>query len=267
MPEVAIRYDDSAAYERFMGRWSRAVAPVFLDWLAPPPAARWLEVGCGTGICTGLIVERCSPASIIAVDSSQPQIEHARGLPVGAHADFRVADALALPFPEAAFDVVVSALLINFVPTPALVVSEMRRVARTGGVVAGYVWDFAAERSPSWPMRMGMRTFGMDIPDIPGSRITSIAALSGLFEAAGLSAVHTQSIEVTQSFTDFDDFWQAQTPGYMPTTRMIGALAEGDRQKLKDTVRAGIPLCATGRIEYSARAHAVKCCAPQMRAA
>ena len=261
MPEVAIRYDDSAAYERFMGRWSRAVAPLFLDWLAPPPAASWLEVGCGTGICTGLIIDRCSPASVIAVDSSQAQIEHARGLPLGAHADFRVADALALPFPEAAFDVVVSALLINFVQTPALAVSEMRRVARTGGVVAGYVWDFAAERSPSWPMRVGMRRFGMDIPDVPGSKITSIAALSGLFEAAGLSAIQTQSIEVTQSFTDFDEFWRAQTPGYMPTTKMIGALSERDRQQLRDTVKAGIPLSSTGRIEYSAGAHAIKACA------
>jgi ubiquinone/menaquinone biosynthesis C-methylase UbiE len=260
MAEAAMRFDDSAAYERFMGRWSRAVAPVFLDWLAPSPAACWLEVGCGTGICTGLIVDGCSPASLIGVDSSQAQIEHARGLPIGAHADFRVADALALPFPEATFDVVVSALLINFVQTPALAVSEMRRVARTGGVVAGYVWDFAAERSPSWPMRVGMRRFGMDIPDVPGSRITSLAALSGLFEAAGLSAIHTRSIEVAQSFTDFDDFWRAQTPGYMPTTKMIGALPEGDRQKLQETVKAGIPLSSTGKMEYSARAHAIKGC-------
>jgi len=267
MPEVAIRYDDSAAYERFMGRWSRAVAPVFLDWLAPPMAASWLEVGCGTGICTGLIAERCSPFSIVAVDSSQAQIAHARGLPVGTRADFRVADALALPFPDAAFDVVVSALLINFVQAPAVAVSEMRRVSRAGGVVAGYVWDFAAERSPSWPMRTGMRKFGMDTPEIPGRSITGLAALRGLFERTGLSEIETRSIEVTQSFTDFDDFWQAQTPGYMPTTRMIGALADDERQKLKDIVRAEIPPSPGGGIEYSVRAHAIKGCVPRIRVA
>ena len=267
MPEVAIRYDDGAAYEQFMGRWSRAVAPVFLDWLAPSPAARWLEVGCGTGIFTEFVLERCAPQSVVAIDSSQPQIAPALRSPLAARAAFRVDDAQAMSFDNGSFDIVVSALVINFVSDPVRAIAEMRRVARVGGVVTGYVWDFAAERSPSWPMRTTMRRFGLDIPDVPGTRVTSLSALSAVFAESGFDEIETRSIEVTQSFKDFDSFWRAQTPGYMPTTRIIGALSDSERQKLKDTVRAGIPLSSTGRVEYSARAHAIKACVPGTRAA
>ena len=250
-----------------MGRWSRAVAPQFLEWLRPPSSARWLEVGCGTGILTESVLDQCAPRSIVAVDASQAQIAHAMRSPLAERVDFRIADAQAMLFDDGSFDIVVSALVINFVPEPARALSEMHRVLRAGGVVGGYVWDFATERSPSWPMRTAMRCFGLDIPDVPGTRLTSLSALSALFDESGFGEIETRSIEVTQSFEDFDSFWRAQTAGYMPTTRIIGALSESERQKLKDTVRAGIPLSSTGRVEYSARAHAIKGCVPRMRAA
>ena len=111
--------------------------------------ARWLDVGCGTGIFTELVLDTCSPAAVFAVDPAEAQIDHACRQPVAQRANFRVADALALPFPDATFDVVASALVINFIPDRPRALSEMRRVARAGGIVAGYVWDFAAELSPS----------------------------------------------------------------------------------------------------------------------
>ncbi len=262
MSAPAISFDDSAAYERFMGRWSRAVGPVFLEWLASSRSGRWLEVGCGTGIFTQLLVDTCAPDTVVAVDSSQAQIDHAQRQSLEPRTAFRVADAQALPFQDAAFDVVVSALVINFIPDQLRALSEMRRVARRGGIVAGYVWDFAAERSPSWPMRAGMRNFGMAVPDVPGTEISSLSALMSLFEGAGLEEIVTRPIEVANSFPDFEVFWQAQTPSYSPATKMIAAMPETDRRRLIETVRAGFPLSSDGRIEYSARANAIKARVP-----
>lgn len=263
MAEQAISFDDSAAYERFMGRWSRAVGPIFLDWVAPPSGARWLEVGCGTGIFTELVLDTCSPETVIATDSAQAQIDHACHQPLAERANFRVADAQALPFADSTFDIVVSALAINFIPDRPRALSEMRRVSRPGGLIAGYIWDFAAERSPSWPMRLGMRKFGMDVPEIPGTQDAGLGALTAMFERAGFEQIVTRSIDVMVPFPDFDSFWQAQTPSYSPTTRMIAAMPDTDRKKLIEAVRASLRAGLDGSIAYSARANAIKARVPE----
>jgi SAM-dependent methyltransferase len=151
MADTSVIFDDGAAYECFMGRWSRAVGATFLRWVAPPRGAYWLDVGCGTGVFTELVLDTCAPASIVAVDPAAAQIDHARKQAVARRADFRIADAQTLPFPDGAFDVVASALVINFIPDRPRALAEMRRVARPGGTVAGYVWDFAAGRGTAWP--------------------------------------------------------------------------------------------------------------------
>ena len=148
MAEARPTFDDGAAYDEFMGRWSRAVGAVFLDWLAAPRKAAWLDVGCGTGAFTTLIVKTCAPARVSAVDPGAAQIEFARRQPVAKRADFRVADAQTLPFSDGTFDVVASALVINFIPDRARAVAQMRRVTRPYGTVGGYVWDFAADMQP-----------------------------------------------------------------------------------------------------------------------
>ena len=262
MAEVSISFDDSAAYERAMGRWSRAIAPAFLEWVAPPRGARWLDVGCGTGAFTELVLEACSPLTVSAVDPSAAQIDHARRRPATRRANFQVGDAQALPFPDGAFNVVASALVLNFVPDQPRALSEMRRVARAGGMVAGYVWDFAAELSPSGPLRRGMRRFGADVPKLPGTDQSSIDALGKLFERAGLERIATRTIEATQLYSDFDDFWQAQTPSYSPTTKVIAAMAENERARLRDVVRSELPTRPDGKVEYFARANAVKAFVP-----
>lgn len=260
--ELPFSFDDSAAYERAMGRWSRAVGPGFLDWVAPPSGASWLEVGCGTGIFTELILDTCSPAEVFAVDPAQAQIDHACRQPVAQRVNFRVADARALPFPDAAFEVVASALVMNFIPDRPRALSEMRRVARASGIVTGYVWDFEAELSPSGPLRRGMRQFGVDVPELPGTRDSSMGALSALFERAGFERIATRTIDVTLPYSDFDDFWRAQTPSYSPTTRIVAAMTESERVNLMETVRAGLLVRPDGRVEYSARANAIKARVP-----
>lgn len=258
MTERSVYFDDAAAYEAFMGRWSRSAGAVFLDWVAPPKNARWLDVGCGTGVFTELVVETASPAAVSAVDPAPVQIEHARRQPVGQRVDFQVADAQALPFPDNSFDVVVSALVINFIPDRPKALAEMRRVGRAGGTVAAYVWDFAGERSPGALLRAGLRAIGIEPPGTPGSDESRLDTLQSLFERAGFEQIATRTIDVTSSFANFDDLWRTQTPSFNPLTKTVAALPEADRARLIDKVRASLPTGPGGSVAYSARAHAIK---------
>ena len=263
MAEAPLSFDDSAAYERFMGRWSRAVAPAFLDWLAAGGGRRWLDVGCGTGILAETLLELCAPQSVHAVDPAPAQVKAAKRGPAAGRATFEVADARKLPFADATFDVVASALVINFIPEPPLALGEMRRVARPGGLVAGYVWDFAEELSPSGPLRTAMRRSGLEVPGIPGTEASRIGALRALFEGAGLEQVETRTVEVCLGYLDFEDFWQAQTPSYAPTTKLIASMDDKERARLRRFVQAALPFGPNGSIEYCARANAVKARVPR----
>jgi len=128
-------------YERYMGRWSRPTAVKFLRWLAVQDGQKWLDVGCGTGALSTEIVNHVAPASVAGIDASSGFIDEARRrLPPGI--DLRVGDAQSLPFASGSFDVVVSGIALNFVPDAQLAVREMRRVARTGGAVGVYLWDY-----------------------------------------------------------------------------------------------------------------------------
>ena len=131
--EAPYRFDDGAAYERFMGRWSRGAGKVFLGWIAPPSGARWLDVGCGTGSFTELIVDTCSPASVFAIDPEPAQIDHARNGLVTDRAHFKVGDARALPFADCTFDIVASGLVLNFIPDPARALLEMLQLRAGAG--------------------------------------------------------------------------------------------------------------------------------------
>ncbi len=257
MSDPTYSFDDGAAYERFMGSWSRAAGAVFLDWLKPPTNACWLDVGCGTGAFTRLIVNRCAPLAVQAVDPVAAQVEYARFSSSPA-AGFEVADAVSLPFAEATFGVVVSALVLNFIPDMPRALAEMYRVTRPGGVIAGYVWDFAAELSPSGPFREGLIRFGLDVPNIPGTRSSSLDALAVMFHSCGLSEIATVSFEVSGTFDDFEHFWQSQTPSYSPTTRIIDALSPADLSRLRSSIRASLPEGRDGKIHYQARANAIK---------
>lgn len=255
-------FDDSESYERFMGSWSRAAAPAFLQWVAAPADGLWLDVGCGTGILVEKILETCGARAVVGVDPALAQIEHAARRSKSARARFQAADARALPFADRAFDVVASALAINFIPDKPRAVAEMRRVSRAGGIVAGFVWDFAAERSPSWPMRQGLRAIGADVPAIPGTAASGLLPLRELFRQAGLAQIETRTFEVSVSFSDFDSFWLAQMPSYSPMTRAIDAMHAEQRSRLQQAVRDVLPVLPGGAPAYCARANAIKAIAP-----
>jgi ubiquinone/menaquinone biosynthesis C-methylase UbiE len=257
MSEPKIAFDDGAAYDRFMGRWSRAVGTLFLEWLAPAKGARWLDVGCGTGAFTQLVLDHCAPGAITGVDPAAAQIDYARKQPLAKQAEFRVADATALPFDDGVFDVVASALVINFIPDHAKGLAEMRRVSRPGGIVAGYMWDRSphTEFSPTAPMQRGFAQIGAEAPRIPGAELGS---LPSLFAAAGFEAIETRPIDVTQTYRDFEDYWSAQTLPFTPAGKLVAKMSEADRARLRDSLQAILPPGPDGSITYSSRAAAIK---------
>jgi ubiquinone/menaquinone biosynthesis C-methylase UbiE len=257
MAETQIRYDDGAAYERAMGNWSRRAGSIFLDWLAAPSGLKWIDVGCGNGAFTELLVETCAPTLVNGIDPSEAQIDFARKRPAARLAKFDLGDAMALPFPVDAFDAATMALVIYFVPDPAKGVAEMARVVRPGGIVAAYAWDMLGGGFSLEPIRIEMRAMGLTVVSAPSSEASRIEALHDLWTRAGLDAVETRDIRVQRTFDDFEDFWTTSllTPSARPT---IAAMAPNDIELLKARVRARLPADATGRITYSARANAVK---------
>lgn len=259
---AAIGFDDGAAYELFMGRWSCAAGALFLDWLAPPAWARWLEIGCGTGAFTQLVRQRCRPAAIVAVDPAPAQIAHARCQPGADTNAFHLAAAEALPCRNASHDIVVSALALNFMTDRRAALGEMRRVTRARGMIAGYVWDFAGRRMPHAPMVDALLGLGIEAPAPPGGEECALAALRALFADTGLNDIKTTVLDIEVSYADFAEFWNAQTPSFSPTTRLIARLPETQRNRLIDVLRATLPIGAEGGIRYPARAHAVKARVP-----
>lgn len=255
-------FNNAAAYDRSMARWSRAVGEVFLEWLDPPRNARWLDVGCGTGVFTAVILERCEPKYVVAVDPAVAQIDHARAEPVGARADFHVADAQVLPFASERFDVVSAALVINFIPDPAKALAEMHRVARPDGLIAAYVWDFAADLSPSGPLRRALHAAGVDVAPVPGTASSGIEAMHALFAGAGLADIVTRVIEVAMPFPDFEAFWHAQALGYGPLAKTIASLPETTLDQVREAMRADLVPRGDGQYEYRSRAHAIRARAP-----
>jgi ubiquinone/menaquinone biosynthesis C-methylase UbiE len=257
MPEQTIRFDDGAAYERMMGVWSRIAGEIFLDWLAPPNGLRWIDVGCGTGAFTELLVERCAPAEVQGVDPSEGQLAFARTRPASRLAEFRAGDAMALPFPDRTFDAAAMALVLVFVPEPSKGVAEMARVVRPGGIIATYMWDMLGGGFPLDPILDEMRAMGLAPPRPPRMEASRMDAMRELWTGAGLDDVETREIVVRRTFADFDDFWT--TNGKSPSiAAVIAGMAAGEVETLKAKVRAHTPEDASGNITYGARAHAVK---------
>ena len=257
MTQQTIRFEDGAAYERMMGVWSRLAGQIFLDWLAPAPGLQWVDVGCGNGAFTELIVERCAPVEVQGIDPSEAQLAFARKRPASRLAQFQLGDAMALPFPADRFDVAVMALVLVFVPDPAKGVREMVRVVRAGGTVAAYMWDMLGGGFPPGPILAEMRAMGITPAGPPQLAASRMEALRDLWTGAGLEAVETREITVERTFADFDDFWTTNlnSPSIKAT---LATMAAGEADKLKERVRARLPADASGRIVRSGRANAVK---------
>jgi SAM-dependent methyltransferase len=252
-----IRFADGAGYERYMGEWSRLAGELFLDWLAPRSGLRWLDVGCGNGAFTELLVERCAPISVDGIDPSEAQLAYARTRPASSIARFRQADAQSLPFPDGTFDAAVMPLVIFFVPDPARGVAEMARVVSPGGIVTAYAWDMHGGGFPYEALHGEIRRLGVTVPVPPSRGASRIEAMRELWTDAGLSAVETREIAVQRTFADFDDYWTTILGGPSVSSQ-LAAMSSADLAVVKTRMRARLTADGTERITCHARANAVK---------
>jgi ubiquinone/menaquinone biosynthesis C-methylase UbiE len=256
MAQQPIRFEDGAAYERMMGAWSRLAGDVFLDWLAPRKGLKWMDVGCGNGAFTELIVAKTAPAQVQGIDPSDGQLAYARKRSGTGMAEFHKGDAMALPFPARAFDAAVMALVIFFVPDPAKGVAEMVRVVAPGGTVAAYTWDMAGGGFPLEPIQAELRVAGFSPSRPPTSEVSKMEALQQLWTEAGLVDVATRRIDVQRSFADFDDFWTTATLG-ASIGPLFASMPAEDAARIKTRARARLKQDDTGRISYGAFANAI----------
>lgn len=257
MSQPAILFNDGAAYEKAMGVWSRVAGEDFLAWLAPASGLRWVDVGCGNGAFTELLMQRHAPAEVQGIDPSEGQLAFARTRPGAAGAVFGPGDAQALPFAEDRFDAATMALVLFFVPDPAKGIAEMRRVVRPGGAVAAYVWDMAGGGFPFHPMQQVLRAMG-HVPALPPSAgISRMDALREAWTQGGLRDVETRRIEVRRRYPSFDELW-ATTSRTGSITTALAQMTEPQVDELKDRLRAALPAAPDGSITYGAVANAVK---------
>jgi SAM-dependent methyltransferase len=248
-------------YEPYVGRWSRLVAKDFLAWLAAPPDQNWLDVGCGTGALTELILQQARPRSVKGMDPSAGFVEHARAHVNDSRAAFEVADAQSLPLETGRFDAAVAGLVLNFVPEPALAVSEMARAVRPRGVVAAYVWDYAGKMELMryfWDAAVALDQAAFELDEGRRFPLCQPAPLTALFTQAGLREVEVRPIDIPTRFHDFDDYWTPFLGGQAPAPGYTMSLSEERRGALRDRIRAKLPVATNGTISLIARAWAVR---------
>jgi SAM-dependent methyltransferase len=257
---VADTWERGNPYERYIGRWSRQVAPLFLSWLKIPAGRRWLDVGCGTGALCAAIVDRCSPTSVAGVEPSEGFLETAKQNLAG-RATFHQGSATAIPARDASFDVVVSGLVLNFVPDQPAAVLEMARVTREGGTIAAYVWDYAGKMELMryfWDAAVSLDPAAAKLDEGVRFPLCRPEALEKLFASAGLGDIEVKPIDIPTSFADFDDYWQPFLGGQGPAPAYAMSLDETARERLRDRLREAVATEGTGAISLTARAWAAR---------
>ena len=227
------------AYDRFMGRYSRLLAPQFADQAGLQAGQRALDVGCGPGALTTELVARLSASSVSAVDPSSPFVEAARARHPGV--EVHEASAEELPFEDDAFDVSLAQLVVHFMTDPVAGLAEMRRVTRPGGVVAACVWDFAGGRAPLSLFWEAARQMDPDTVDESGFAGARQGHLPELFAAAGLRDVEETTLELSMEHRTFDGWWEPYTGGVGPAGAVVAGLDPSGQAELRERCRALLP--------------------------
>ena len=238
-------FSESDGYERFMGRWSRRLAPLFVTFAGVTEGDRVLDVGSGTGALSAAAAD----VESVQVTGIEPSPAYVRYAQEHADARFQVGDALALPFPNDAFDRTLSMLVLNFVPGAPAALQQMIRVTRPGGVVAAAVWDYGDG------MQM-LRTFwdaavaldpGAAPRDERNMPLCTRGALAELWHTHGLRDVDEQPLSIDLAFASFDEYWQPFLGGQGPAGVYVSTLSESARRALESRLRADVDLTLRAR--------------------
>lgn len=248
-----------ASYDAFMGRYSRALAPGMAAAAGVAVGQRAVDVGCGPGALTTVLVDRLGAAAVSAVDPSPPFVADCAARHPGV--DVRQGRAEALPFEDAVFDVALAQLVLHFVDDGAAAAREMRRVVRPGGVVAACVWDFADGMQMLRAFWDAALAVDPDAPDEARTlRYGAAGEIAALFADVGLLDVTEVLLHVTAAYADVDELWSGFLAGIGPAGAYCTALqpAEQDRVRTGLVARLGSPTgpfslsavarCAVGRV-------------------
>ena len=241
------------AYDRFMGRYSRPLAPLLADLAGVGGGQRVLDVGCGPGALTAELVARLGPRAVTAVDPSAPFVAAARGRYPGV--DVREASAERLPFPDGRFDAALAQLVVHFMSDPVAGLAEMARVTRPDGVVAACVWDHAGDQGPLHVFWEAARDLDPDVADesrLAGARQGDLAELFG---AAGLREIEESALAVTVEHSSFEAWWEPFTGGVGPAGSHVAGLDPERRVTLRERCRSLLPVgpFALSAIAWAAR--------------
>lgn len=232
----------------------------FLAWLDQPAGKRWLDVGCGTGALTAAILDHCTPGSVVGVEPSAGFLELAARNLAG-KARLVAGNAAALPLDDGACDVVVSGLVLNFVPALPAALAEMRRVTADGGTIAAYVWDYADGMEVIrcfWDAAVALDPAAAQYHEATRFPLCSASALRAAFEDAGLQEVETTALDMTAEFADFEDYWRPFLGGQGPAPAYAMSLSEEQRAALKARLQSVLPSSAGAAVPLGARAWAVR---------
>jgi len=227
------------SYDRFMGAWSRPLAPQLADLAGIEAGQRVIDVGCGPGSLTTELVDRVGAAAVAAVDPSEPFVEAARGRHPGV--DVRKAAAEALPYSDGVFDAALAQLVVHFMADPVRGIGEMRRVTRPGGVVAACVWDHAGSRGPLAPFWAAARTIDPGVDDESQLAGTREGHLAELFAAVALDDIRAAELTVRREYSSFDAWWEPFTLGVGPAGHFLAGLAPSKRADLRARCAATLP--------------------------
>jgi len=245
-----------------MGRWSRPVAFAFLAWLAAPLNQDWVDVGCGTGALTKAILDTARPKTVVGVDPSSEFLTLALSQISDARARFVTAGAEAMPLPGDSVDLAVSGLALNLMPDERAGLLEMVRIARVGGTVAAYVWDFASEMQPVrafWDAAFAVDPAASAHDHATRFPICQPQPLIELFQDAGLARVDVAALAIPLSFRDFDEYWLSHLlPGSSHAQRYMATLNHTQHEALRAHLRASLPLEPDSSLHLTARAWAVR---------
>ncbi|HEX4410695.1 MAG TPA: methyltransferase domain-containing protein [Xanthobacteraceae bacterium] len=232
---------NGAAYEHFLGRWTKRLAEPLLDFGALPVEGDLLDVGTGTGSVALAMAARWPSRPVAGVDVSEAYIGYARTKTKGAIPAFEVGDAAALRFDDATFAGVTAQLVLNFIPNAAKAISEIKRVTRPGGTVVAAVWDFRGGlvyQRIFWDTAAGIDPGAAVARDRLFSRTLALPdGLPNLFADAGFADIQRSSLTIRMDYADFNDYWQPLLGGQGPVGTYVTALSAEKRARIEAAVK------------------------------
>ena len=254
-------FEVAAAYEETMGRWSRQLAPLFVEFVGVQEGESVLDVGCGTGSLAFTIASMRRVAKVVGVDPSAAFIDFARSRNSDPRVAFDVGDAERLPFPDASFDRCLSLLLITFIPNVSNGVREMRRVTRPGGVVATCNWDNQGGMEVQrcfWDAVVALDP-AAESRHQRNRPLGTATNLSDLWSVGGFLNVEVKDLTIPLEFSSFDALWAALTKNQGPVGAYLATISQERQVELRDKVRRDIlGSRPDGPFNLKAKAWAVK---------